>query len=42
MFYDNSFITVACAPKLKAINPSYLKNYLSGKTFMKLTCMQMQ
>ena len=40
--YDNSFIAVACTLKLKAINPSYLKNYVSGKTFMKLTCMQIQ
>ena len=42
MFYENSFTAAACTLKLKAINPSYLKNYVSGKTFMKLTDMQMQ
>ena len=36
MFYEKSFIAAACTLKLKAINPGYLKNYVSGKTFMKL------
>ena len=42
IFYENSFVAAACTLKLKAINPSYLKNYVSGKNFMKLTRTQMQ
>ena len=42
MSYEDSFIATACTLKLTAINPGYLKKYFSGKTFMKLTRMQMQ
>ena len=30
MFYGNSLIAAACKLKLKAKNPSYIKNYVSG------------
>ena len=36
MFDENSFITAACTPKQRVINPLYLKNYVSGKTYTKL------